>query len=365
MLVEDDNNLREIYGARLLAEGYEIVSAKDGEEALALAVKEKPDLIISDIMMPKISGFDMLDILRSTAETKNTKVIMMTALSQVEDKDRADRLGADRYLIKSQVTLEDVAKAAREVLGGDEQQGVVNPSASEPEPVVVDTPTPTPLPANIPTPTAVPIPVATPPVPEPAPVAPAPSQVIPTPAPTPTPTNIPTPTAVPIPVATPPVQHSAAPVPAPDNTQVLADTIAAMGGTPSTSSDPTSQQSSSVQPNVMAPGEISKTSVHTKVINPINDISEAGSNLQELLAAEEAKEATTQSIATAVSEAPATPVESPTPEPAQAPTPMPVASSVVVNDLTPPEVLQKQAEEAAEEAAETTLQPPAPIEPTA
>src|SRR5690554_1932484 len=105
MLVEDDNNLREIYEARLLAEGYEIISANDGEEALAVAVREKPELIISDVMMPKISGFDMLDILRSSPETKDTKVIMMTALSQLEDKDRADRLGADRYLVKSQVTL--------------------------------------------------------------------------------------------------------------------------------------------------------------------------------------------------------------------------------------------------------------------
>lgn len=119
MLVEDDNNLREIYEARLIAEGYEIVSAKDGEEALALAVKEKPDLIISDVMMPKISGFDMLDILRTTPETKNTKIIMMTALSQAEDKSRADKLGADRYLVKSQVTLEDVAAVAREVLTGE------------------------------------------------------------------------------------------------------------------------------------------------------------------------------------------------------------------------------------------------------
>ena len=65
MLVEDDNNLREIYGERLMAEGYDIVSANDGEEALALAVKEKPDLILSDVMMPKISGFDMLDILKT------------------------------------------------------------------------------------------------------------------------------------------------------------------------------------------------------------------------------------------------------------------------------------------------------------
>src|SRR5437868_13330259 len=95
MLVEDDNNLREIYEARLLAEGYEIVAAKDGEEALAMAVKEKPDLIIADIMMPKISGFDMLDILRSTAETKDTKIIVMTALSQAEDKARPDKLAAD------------------------------------------------------------------------------------------------------------------------------------------------------------------------------------------------------------------------------------------------------------------------------
>jgi CheY-like chemotaxis protein len=119
MLVEDDNNLREIYGARLMAEGHEIVAAKDGEEALAMAVKEKPDLIISDVMMPRISGFDMLDILRNAPETKNTKVIMMTALSQAEDKARADSLGADRYLVKSQVTLEDVARVVRDVLEGN------------------------------------------------------------------------------------------------------------------------------------------------------------------------------------------------------------------------------------------------------
>ncbi len=120
LLVEDDNNLREIYEARLQAEGYEIVSARDGEEALSVAIKERPDLIISDVMMPKISGFDMLDIIRSTEETKNVKVIMMTALSQAEDRDRATKLGANRYLVKSQVTLEDVARVAKEVLNEDE-----------------------------------------------------------------------------------------------------------------------------------------------------------------------------------------------------------------------------------------------------
>jgi len=144
MLVEDDNNLREIYGARLQAEGYVIVSAKDGEEALAMAVREKPDLIISDVMMPKISGFDMLDILRQTAETKNTKVVMMTALSQKEDEERGQKLGADRYLVKSQVTLEDVVRVVGEVLSG-QPAPETNPysaphdeeaiEAAEPEPV--------------------------------------------------------------------------------------------------------------------------------------------------------------------------------------------------------------------------------------
>ncbi len=117
MLVEDDASLREIYGIRLQAEGYEIVSAGDGEEALAIAVREKPDLIVADVMMPKISGFDMLDILRSTPETQNIKVIMMTALSSEDQRQRGEALGADRYLVKSQVGIEDVVNVVHEVLG--------------------------------------------------------------------------------------------------------------------------------------------------------------------------------------------------------------------------------------------------------
>jgi CheY-like chemotaxis protein len=117
MLVEDDKSLREIYGVRLLAEGYDIVSAGDGEEALAMAIKERPILIVTDVMMPKISGFDMLDILRSTTETKNIKVIVMTALGSEEQRIRGDQLGADRYLVKSQVGIEDVVRAVHDVLG--------------------------------------------------------------------------------------------------------------------------------------------------------------------------------------------------------------------------------------------------------
>lgn len=117
MIVEDDLALREIYSIRLAAEGYEIVVAGDGEEALAVAVREKPDLILSDVMMPKISGFDMLDILRNTPELKDVKVIMMTALSSDEQRARGESLGADRYLVKSQVGIEDVVNVIHEVLG--------------------------------------------------------------------------------------------------------------------------------------------------------------------------------------------------------------------------------------------------------
>lgn len=129
LLVEDDQSLREIYGIRLTAEGYEIVPAGDGEEALAAAVREKPDLIISDVMMPKISGFDMLDILRSTPETKNIKVIMMTALSSEDQRERGEALGADRFLVKSQVGIEDVVNAVHEIL--DQNNTEQNTTLSE------------------------------------------------------------------------------------------------------------------------------------------------------------------------------------------------------------------------------------------
>lgn len=135
LLVEDDKSLREIYGVRLLAEGYDIVSAGDGEEALAMAIKERPQLIVSDVMMPKISGFDMLDILRSTTETKDIKVIMMTALSTEDQRARGEALGADRYLVKSQVGIEDVVRTVHEVLGDSlnnatgQQQNAFTPPA--------------------------------------------------------------------------------------------------------------------------------------------------------------------------------------------------------------------------------------------
>lgn len=116
LLVEDDNNLREIFEMRLKAEGYETVTAGNGEEALVEAMKEKPDLIIADVMMPKLSGFEMLETLRAAPEMANTRVIMMTALGQAEDRSKGERLGVIKYLVKSQVTLEDFVRVVREVL---------------------------------------------------------------------------------------------------------------------------------------------------------------------------------------------------------------------------------------------------------
>jgi CheY-like chemotaxis protein len=223
LLVEDDNNLREIYQARLQAEGYDIVSAKDGEEALVIAKQEQPDLIISDVMMPRVSGFEMLDILRNTEGLKDPKVIMLTALGQADDKNRAEELGADRYLVKSQVTLEDIVKAAQDLLTNDDEEEpadvvaaaaagmtaaeqpapVEAPAvpASEPtKPIVADTPV-VEAPAE---PATVTTPVPEAPAAEPAPVeAPA----------VPAPTPVAPPAAVPVPVVEAPIEPTAVPAP--------------------------------------------------------------------------------------------------------------------------------------------------------
>ena len=171
MVVEDDANLREIYSIRITAEGYEVVPANDGEEALAVAVREKPDLILSDVMMPKISGFDMLDILRSTPETASIKVVMMTALSAEDQRARGERLGADRYLVKSQVGIEDVINTIHEVLGDRPVAPAPEPAAATPAaPSAPATPA-----AEAPAPTA---PAAETPAPE-ATEAPAPEVAAP------------------------------------------------------------------------------------------------------------------------------------------------------------------------------------------
>lgn len=265
MLVEDDNNLREIYEARLQAEGYDIVTAHDGEEALVVAKAEQPELIISDVMMPKISGFEMLDILRNTDGLKDVKIIMLTALGQSDDQQRADRLGADAYLVKSQVTLEDIVKVAERLLGGEETEEAPAEAAAEPaaipEPVAAPAPVaaaiPEPAPAPQPTPEiampqpmAMPQPIATPaPVDVPAaePVAVTPQPPAPEPVVTPAPqVELPTPQPAPVQQPEPVVQEQPEPAMAFEMTPVPENQV------PQTSSDavPTSEEVASVQAQI-------------------------------------------------------------------------------------------------------------------
>ena len=117
LLVEDDEALANVYKSRLEIEGFETQWVGNGEDALSTAMKFKPDLVLLDAMMPKISGFDVLDILRNTPDTANIHVIMLTALSQPKDKERAESLGVDDYLVKSQVVIGDVIERVRYHLG--------------------------------------------------------------------------------------------------------------------------------------------------------------------------------------------------------------------------------------------------------
>lgn len=116
MLVEDDDALASVYNMRLQAEGFDVCRVPNGEDALSAALEYKPDLILLDVMMPKISGFDVLDILRSTPQTSKVKVVMLTALSQATDKEKAEELGADDYLVKSQVVIADVVERIKQHL---------------------------------------------------------------------------------------------------------------------------------------------------------------------------------------------------------------------------------------------------------
>lgn len=117
LLVEDDEALASVYQARLEIEGFDVKQVNNGEDALSAAREFKPELILLDAMMPKISGFDVLDILRNTPDTANIKVIMLTALSQPKDKERAENLGVDDYLVKSQVVIGDVVERVKHHLG--------------------------------------------------------------------------------------------------------------------------------------------------------------------------------------------------------------------------------------------------------
>lgn len=116
LLVEDDDALANVYVEYLQAEGFEAKRVPGGEDALTVALGFRPDLVLLDAMMPKVSGFDVLEILRQTPQTAHAKIIMLTALSQESDEQKARSLGADDYLVKSRTVVADVVERIKQHL---------------------------------------------------------------------------------------------------------------------------------------------------------------------------------------------------------------------------------------------------------
>lgn len=116
LIVEDDNVLRNMYSQKLKADGYEVLNAPDGEEALDLFEKESFDLIITDIMLPKMSGNELLVKFKSSAKGKNIPIIAWSNLPPGDEKNKALELGAEEYLEKGSLTLIQVTETVRKYL---------------------------------------------------------------------------------------------------------------------------------------------------------------------------------------------------------------------------------------------------------
>ena len=116
LVVDDDNQVADMFISYLELKGFVTERVDNGENALASAISFKPDLVLLDVMMPKINGFDVLDILKNTPQTSNIPVIMLTSLSGKEDVDRANKLGAEAYLEKASTNLETVLSKINDLL---------------------------------------------------------------------------------------------------------------------------------------------------------------------------------------------------------------------------------------------------------
>lgn len=119
LIIEDDKFLRELCEKKLKQEGFEVVVAIDGKEGLEKIKTEKPDLVLLDIILPGISGFDILETIQLDAEINNIPVILLTNLGQEEDIKRAKDLGAKGYLIKANVFPSEIVKKIIEVLNNN------------------------------------------------------------------------------------------------------------------------------------------------------------------------------------------------------------------------------------------------------
>ncbi len=117
LIVEHDTFLAGIYAEKFEQEGFEVTHASDGEIGLVRATKEMPDVILMDILLPKLNGFEVLEKIKGNKKTENIPVILLTNLGQKEDVDRGLALGAADYLIKAHFMPAATAEKVRKALG--------------------------------------------------------------------------------------------------------------------------------------------------------------------------------------------------------------------------------------------------------
>lgn len=116
LVVEDDKFLRELIVQKLLREGYTTAEAIDGEEGLRKIKEEKPDIILLDIILPGIDGFEVLKRAKEDEEIKDIPVIILSNLGQQEDIDKGVELGAKDYLVKAEFTPGEIVEKVRAIL---------------------------------------------------------------------------------------------------------------------------------------------------------------------------------------------------------------------------------------------------------
>lgn len=116
LIVEDDAILQNALGAYLVAEGFEIKNAGDGEVGVQMALSEKPDLILLDIVLPKKDGYAVLSEVRSNESTKHIPIVLLTNLGSISDVEKALELGATTYLVKADYKLEEITAKVKEIL---------------------------------------------------------------------------------------------------------------------------------------------------------------------------------------------------------------------------------------------------------
>ena len=119
IFIEDEPALQKILGGFLRDLGYNVTSAMDGEAGLALIKKERPDLVLLDLILPKKSGLEMLEEMRSDNSTSSIPVIVLTNVESSESVEGALRLGAKAYLVKTNYSLDEVLEKIKNVLGQD------------------------------------------------------------------------------------------------------------------------------------------------------------------------------------------------------------------------------------------------------